>query len=478
MSQVVARRLLATTPRAERVIRVSANSIAVREGETATLRVRLSSRPRTGQTVTVAATSNDVTEATVSPGSRQFSDSNWGDWQDFTVAGVQDADGNDENTTISLAASGGGYDDSAGVSVTVEDDENKGLRLSDMSLTVGGTVTSRTIGVRLRTEPTGNVDVGASVTGALVSVSPASRRFTTSNWNEQQLFTVNLDDTTGSGASTLALDPSGADYAAVATVNVPITIEASLPGEVTNVMATTRKHERLTIGWNAASLATSYEFRFKKATASNWMTRTGLTSTSQTERELDPSTSYDVQVRGVNAAGNGPWSTSVRVSTLTGNRQTIQLPSSRYSSHAEHVLWAFPRASLDDAIDLVAGLRGTGTVFWQIGVGRTTNTPNYGIWVSVDSYPSGGGRFSSTFESSGTIDLTLSTGESVLLRMSENDQTDFVNRSTSFDRGADGLSVAEWNTIVGALFGNTQVGFAGNTGTKSGTLILRDYSPD
>ncbi len=468
MSQIAARRLLATLPRAERIIRVSANSLTVPEGASATLRVRLSSRPRTGQTVTVTVMSNDITEATVSPGSRQFSDSNWADWQDFTVAGAQDSDGNDENSSIVLAATGGGYDDTAAVAVTVEDDENKGLRLSDMSLTVGGTVTSRTIGVRLRTEPTGDVDVAASVTGNLVSVSPTSRTFTQSTWNDQQVFTVNLDDTSGSGSSILALDPSGADYAAVATTNVPITIEASIPGEVTNVMATVRKHERLTIGWNAASLATSYNFRFKKSTAANWTNRTGLSATQQIERELDPSTTYDVQVQGVNAAGTGPWSTLVQVATLTGNRQVIQLAASAYSytsvPTSTSKIWTFrinrPLIPIDATL-LSSERNNLG--LHQVVFATHITLGSY-FYVTFGEGTQAGRRLSTAFDATGTMQIITDTEESLVV--------------TSSTLGAAYQSFVGQNGLTQEKFNNAFNALSTTDGTEAATLILRDYSPD
>ncbi len=454
MSQVVARRLLATTPRAERVIRLSANSLTIREGASATLRVRLSSRPRMGQMVTVTAMSNAVAEATVSPGSRQFNDQNWGTFQDFTISGVEDADGNDENTSIVLAATGGGYDDTAAVAVTVEDDENKGLRLSDMSLTVGGTVTSRTIGVRLRTEPTGDVDVAASVTGNLVSVSPTSRTFTQSTWNDQQIFTVNLDDTTGSGSSILALDPSGADYAAVATVNVPITIEASIPGEVTNVMATVRKHERLTIGWNAASLATSYNFRFKKSTAANWTNRTGLSATQQIERELDPSTTYDVQVQGVNAAGTGPWSTLVQVATLTGNRQVFQFPETSYTPGVSNgIPWR--RFDLGQSrIVPLSAFASTNTLATAMQIAYFIRTYG-GIWRL--QFTGGGGH-----------QYILPDGLHGILAF---DGTDYP-----FDTDSDKVNISGQNYISSDQIVALATSLP-STGDAALTLTLRDYDP-
>ncbi|MYA86861.1 MAG: hypothetical protein F4X97_00140 [Boseongicola sp. SB0662_bin_57] len=313
------RRAAATLPRAQRVIRVSRGSLTVQEGGTATFDVWLSGRPRTGQTVTVAVTSTATGEATVSPASLTFDENDFGTRQTVTVTGVADADSRDENASVTLVATGGGYDDSTAVSVVVEDDDLARLRVTDSSLAFDSTTLRRTIGVRLATQPSGDVTVAASEDSARFSVTPASRTFGTSDWNVQQLFTV--DATAGGSASgTLTLDPSGQEYETVASVTVPLAFTLTLPATPTGLSlsasyfnANTQQRVRAT--WNAAARATSYEVRYKKSTETNWTTVTGLSSTSYTANGADPNTTYDVQVQSRNASGPSGWSSTVQVTT-------------------------------------------------------------------------------------------------------------------------------------------------------------------
>ena len=131
----------------------------VNEGSTATFRVKLSRVP--SGDVTVSVTSNDTNEATVSPQSLTFTRTNWDTYQTVTVEGVHDTDPTNENTTISLVSSGGGYTDTAGVAVTVFDDDTRGVRSSANSVSMGAG-DNRDINVRLLTMPTGTVTVAVA----------------------------------------------------------------------------------------------------------------------------------------------------------------------------------------------------------------------------------------------------------------------------------------------------------------------------
>ena len=83
------------------------SDVEVDEGDTASYKVKLSAEPTAGVTVTV--TSSDTAAATVSPGSLSFTTSNWNTWKTVRVTGVVDADGVDEEVTLSHSASNGGY---------------------------------------------------------------------------------------------------------------------------------------------------------------------------------------------------------------------------------------------------------------------------------------------------------------------------------------------------------------------------------
>ncbi|MDE0696140.1 MAG: fibronectin type III domain-containing protein [Boseongicola sp.] len=314
------RRALVVTPRAERIIRVSRGSLTVREGETATFDVWLSERPRTGQTVAVQVASTATGEVTVNKSSLTFDENNFGTRQTVTVTGVADADARDENASVTLVATGGGYDDSTAIAVVVEDTTQKRLRVSDPSLAFGSTTLSRTIGVRLSSEPVGgDVTVVISDDSGRFGTDKSSLTFTSANWNIQQI--VRVTATAGANATgTLTLDPSGADYGSVASVTVPLAFTLTLPAVPTGLSLTAsytnnNTQQRVRATWNAAARATTYEVRYKKSTETNWTTITGLTSTSYTANGADPNTTYDVQVQSRNASGPSGWSSTVQVTT-------------------------------------------------------------------------------------------------------------------------------------------------------------------
>ena len=314
------RRALVVTPRAERIIRVSRGSLTVREGETATFDVWLSERPRTGQTVTVQVASTATGEATVNKSSLTFDENDFGTRQTVTVTGVADADARDENASVTLVATGGGYDDSTAIAVVVEDTTQKRLRVSDPSLAFGSTTLSRTIGVRLSSEPVGgDVTVAISDDSGRFGTDKSSLTFTSANWNIQQI--VRVTATAGANATgTLTLDPSGADYGSVASVTVPLAFTLTLPAVPTGLSlavsyTNNNTQQRVRATWSAAARATTYEVRYKKSTETNWTTVTGLSSTSYTANGADPNSTYDVQVQSRNASGPSGWSSTVQVTT-------------------------------------------------------------------------------------------------------------------------------------------------------------------
>ena len=206
----------------ERVLVLDRTSLDVNEGSSATFRVQLSRQP--SGNVTVRAASNESDEATVSPATRTFTRTNWNAWQTFTVSGVHDSDPTNENTSIALSSSGGGYVDTAAVAVRVFDDDTPSVLTSDNTLTLNSGTNSITIGVWLSTSPVGgNVSVGATVSGSVVNVSPASRTFTAANYRTRQIFTITVRSGQ-TGDVNLTLNPSGADYGSVSSKVVPVNV--------------------------------------------------------------------------------------------------------------------------------------------------------------------------------------------------------------------------------------------------------------
>ena len=115
---------------------VSADTVTVGEGSTATLDVRLATPPSAA--VTVSVISADSTAATVTPSTLTFLATNWYINQPVTIEGVDDADLNDESTTITLTGSNGGYDNlTETVTVEVTDQPPPTVSISDTSSVEG-----------------------------------------------------------------------------------------------------------------------------------------------------------------------------------------------------------------------------------------------------------------------------------------------------------------------------------------------------
>ena len=115
-----------------RGVTVSASTLDIPEGNSATYTVVLTSQPTADVTVTPSRSSGDA-DVTVS-GALTFTALNWSTAQTVTVSAAQDADALDDTAVIGHAVSGGDYAGvtAGSVDVTVDDDEtpSSGVTLS------------------------------------------------------------------------------------------------------------------------------------------------------------------------------------------------------------------------------------------------------------------------------------------------------------------------------------------------------------
>ena len=175
-------------------VTVSASSVTVAEGASATYTVVLDAQPASNVVISVTKTgSNDVT---VSPATLTFSSSNWDTAQTVTVAAAQDADAVNDPASIAhavdAARSANEFDPVtiARVAVTVTDGDTAGVTVSKTTLTVdeGG---NGSYTVKLDAQPASDVVIGVTKSGSPdVTVSPATLTFSSSNWDTAQTVTV------------------------------------------------------------------------------------------------------------------------------------------------------------------------------------------------------------------------------------------------------------------------------------------------
>ena len=207
---------------------LSESALSVDEGDTtgADYTVRLSHQP--SENVTVTVTGHSGTDLGLDKTTLTFSPSNWNTAQTVTVTAGQDDDGVDDEETLRHTAAGGEYASvTATLPVTVVDDD-RGIVLSPMSLTVDeGDDTGATYTVKLATQPSAEVTVAISGhTGTDVSVDKASLTFTTGNWNTAQTVTVTAadDDDGADDTATLTHTATGGNYAGV-TADLAVTVD-------------------------------------------------------------------------------------------------------------------------------------------------------------------------------------------------------------------------------------------------------------
>ncbi|MFM8252760.1 MAG: beta strand repeat-containing protein, partial [Planctomycetota bacterium] len=219
--------------------------VTTESGGTATFTVVLQSQPTAD--VTIALSSSDLGEGTVTPTSVTFTAANWSVAQTVTVTGVADLlDDGDVGYTIVTAAA------------VSTDPQYSGLNATDVSVTnqnvastpgilvtpTSGLVTTESGGtatftVVLQSQPTADVTIALSSSDTTEgTVAPTSVTFNAANWNVAQTVTVTgVSDTLADGdvaytivtAAAVSTDPQ---YSGLNATDVSVTNQnvASTPG--------------------------------------------------------------------------------------------------------------------------------------------------------------------------------------------------------------------------------------------------------
>ena len=143
----------------------------------------------------------------------------------FSFAPIDDElDELDEGLTLSGTAQGLSVE---GTALMITDDDERGVEVSETSLTVdeGGTATYSVV---LASQPTGTVTVTPRVSGSSdVSTNPTSLSFTPANWRTAQTVVVRAagDIDAEDEEASIAHDVSGADYGSETVAGVTVTVE-------------------------------------------------------------------------------------------------------------------------------------------------------------------------------------------------------------------------------------------------------------
>ncbi len=222
----------------ERKIEVGAISGTIPEnGGTATYSVILTSEPT--DNVTVTPSSNDQSIAAVS-GTLTFEPENWNTEQYVTVTGVNDDidnDGDSRTTTITHTVAGGDYGSvtAENVTVTVTDDDTKGITFEPTAVTVGEAIGTTSYTVVLDSEPTADVTVTLAIaevegTDAVTLATAGTLAFTNTTWDMPQTVELTITDDSFDNTpddrrtATITHTADGGDYGSVSeTLSVIVT---------------------------------------------------------------------------------------------------------------------------------------------------------------------------------------------------------------------------------------------------------------
>jgi len=182
--------------------------VTTESGGTATFTIRLNSKPTAD--VAIDLSSNNGAEGSVNPAKVTFTPDNWSSAQTVTVRGVDDSmqDGSPyyKIITSNTVSSDPGYSDKEVSNVDVQnlDNDTAGIRVEPKGVTLNTNEDglSATFTVVLNSQPAAGTDVSFSLTSSDTGegvVSPATLKFTGTNWNAPQTVTVkgvndDLDD--------------------------------------------------------------------------------------------------------------------------------------------------------------------------------------------------------------------------------------------------------------------------------------------
>ena len=162
----------------------SATAVELDEDQTKDLTVRLSQPPGAPLTVTVETTA--TTKLGISVPTLTFTPSNFDQPQVVPLIGLHDVDTADDHADLTLSGPGV---DPVTVAATVHDVDHVAIAVSGTSPIVLQEGSSTTVNVHLTAQPTGDVIVTAVLGTGPVTVAPAMRVFTATNYDADQAFT-------------------------------------------------------------------------------------------------------------------------------------------------------------------------------------------------------------------------------------------------------------------------------------------------
>ena len=297
-------------------VAVSPTALQVDEGGSARYTVVLTKEPEGTVRIAVGGAAGDVT---VSPEQFSFSTSSWNRPRTLTVRAADDLDAQtDSAVTLTHTVTDGGYQGvtASAVTVTVIEDDTKGVIVSptEMTIPAGG---SQAYTVALNSEPTAEVTIRVKGATLEVTTDPERLMFTADNWRRTQSVTVSVDEdfkvVEDDEVVELTHAVSGGDYTGVDAPGVKVTVPVTGTPSAPTGLAVEPGNRSATLTWGApsddgGSPIRSYQYRHQAAGGNytSWRTASGgANATSAEITGLTNGTTYNFEVRAVNATGPG-----------------------------------------------------------------------------------------------------------------------------------------------------------------------------
>ena len=194
-------------------ITITPSTMTIEEGEIKNYDVKLNEEPNANVTITLAFTKSLIR---LNQSSLVFTPENWNQVQTVQITAKQDY-GNENNlTTITHTANGGGYDNvQKNLSVDIDDDEPQDpsiiIEPSDVTINEGEI---KNYDVKLNEKPTSDVTINLTFEGSLIELDSSSLMFTPEDWDQAQTIqiTSKQDEDKENNLTTITHTANGGGY--------------------------------------------------------------------------------------------------------------------------------------------------------------------------------------------------------------------------------------------------------------------------
>ncbi len=393
----------------------------VREGGTATYKVKLDKQPRANVTVTVSQGAGDTDITVISARTLTFTPNNWNTAKSVTLRATQDAGTAFGTRTITHTPSGTNNGYASAASLTAQEyDDDVMIEISDSSNNDTDAVLVRegstaSYMVKLSQLPLADVTVAITSTGDRdITFSPSSLTFTRTGstiWSTAQEVTVSAaaDTDTSNGTKTIRHNASGGgyDYAATASVTAREQDGPTLSLTATAITATMTISQHTNAWWykiggsptcrgpvaqgtdthtTTATLVKNTEYSFTAYSDSNCATALTPSASITT---LNPAlassnvgaTSATLTLSGWDLTKDGSWYYKHASGTCSGVQSALTASVTGLTKNTAYVFTAYASSTCAATIVAAPSFTTLNTALAASGTTATTTTLTLSGWT-------------------------------------------------------------------------------------------------